>query len=116
MPDNRSEFTPTMSSFGGYVADLLGTLRQVETGVPYEDSLNPDGNPFRGIDSPAEMINKFAEVHNGINNLEILRSSLDSFYGVKAGEKVPENLPEVYTEARRSIDERIIAERTGQQK
>ncbi|MDD3998965.1 MAG: hypothetical protein PHR98_02605 [Candidatus Shapirobacteria bacterium] len=116
MIDNRSEFTSTISSFGGYVADLLGTLRQVETGVPYDGSLNPDGNPFQGIDSPAEMINKFTEVHKGIDNLEILERSLDSFYGVKPGEKVSEKLPEVYTEAKKSINEQIIAKRTGQQK
>ena len=69
-------------SFGGDVADFLGTLRSRQTKQSHEDSLNPYGNPFEGSEIIDEMVSGFVSVHPKKDDLEILSQSLDSFFGV----------------------------------
>lgn len=83
-------------SFGGDVADFLGTLRSRQTNQLYNNSRNPYGNPFKGSKTIEEMVSRFVSVHPKIGDLEILSQSLDSFFGVGTPDE-PEELPEEYS-------------------
>ena len=83
-------------SFGGDVADFLGTLRSRQTKQPYNDSFNPYGNPFEGSETIEEMVSRFVSVHPKKDDLEILSQSLDSFFGVGTPGELKE-LPEEYS-------------------
>lgn len=103
-----AEFKVQESSVGGDAADLFGNLERIETGTPYNDSLNPNGDPYVGFQNTQEIINAFASSHP--NSLEILDQRLDSFYGI---DKDPnKEKPQVYTEAKTQIKEILTQKNT----
>lgn len=107
MTEPSSEY-PKRPSFGGNVADFLGTLREMDTGESYRDSLNPHGNPFEGKNID-EMLDYMESVAPNVSDLEILSARLDDFYGVKKGEELPEDISDTYKKAREKIGERLKA-------
>jgi hypothetical protein len=101
---NKTEYTPYNPSFGGDVADFLGTVKQIETQTPYLDSMNPNGNPYDGITNVSDLVQSFSSTYGSTDNLNILNKSLDSFYGVKEGQE----LPEVYEQTKNLINNKIL--------
>jgi len=100
---------PKTPSFGGDTADFLGSLKALETGQPYKDSLNPLGNPFEGK-TVEGMVEQFFSMHSNISDLEILKGRVDDFYGVKSDTASSEKLSEQYINAQLAID-KILQEK-----
>ena len=104
---DNAEYQAPQSSFGGDVADFLGTLRQIETGETYWGSINPNGNPFEKM-TPQEMIEYMQARYP--SSLDILSQRLDDFYGISR-DNPNQNPPEVYQQTHAAIQ--AIIEKRG---
>jgi hypothetical protein len=98
---SEDKLSPENISFGGDVADFIGTLKEMDTGKTYKDSINPYGNPFEGK-SPQEMVKLFTSRHFGKDNLEILENRVDDYYEAIKGEI--NNNSEAYQKVKKAIN------------
>lgn len=101
------------ASIGGDVADLFGNLKRLDTKEEYRGSMNPNSDPFSGLNSAQEMVSLFAKSH--ANSLEILDQRLDDFYQVKK-EVADQELSPTYLEAKNAVKDILSSQKESSTK